>query len=193
MSGQEAGPAHTFKQRRRYTDASRYVEASTANGDLETNVDTQGVIDPKSSSVILPDINASRSSSMSSVELDLIRSPRVVVSKSDAELEAKSSRRLERKVRWHRSLSVTPDPTPSYPLESQASSSYYRSSSASLLSGEGRNDQYLSTKSGMNALWKFLKGKAGEKNLLCWLDAERIKYYSSDAEGQRLVLLCTVQ
>lgn len=176
LSGQETGAPHTRKQGRRFT------EISTAYGDLETNADTQG------SSFNLPNINDSRSaskSSVSSIELDLLKSPRVVLSKSDALLEAKSSRRLERKVRWHRSLSVNPDALPNYPLGSQASSSFYRSSTTSLLSVGGRTEQYLSTKSGMNALWKFLKGKAGEKNLLFWLDAERIKYYNNDADRQR--------
>lgn len=177
-SGQGDTAPHAWKQGRRCTDTS------TTYQDLETN----GGIDSKSSAFNLPDISTSRSvsRSTSSTEVELPRSPRVMLSKSNAELEAKPSRKLERKVRWHRSLSVEPDALPTYTLGRQASSSYYRSSTASLLSdGGGRPEQYLNTKSGMNALWKFLKGKAGEKNLLFWLDAERIKYYNSDADRQR--------
>ena len=48
----------------------------------------------------------------------------------------------------------------------------------------------LGTKSGMNAFWKFLRGKAGERNWLFWLDAERVKYYQKPINQQRSVCLC---
>ena len=37
----------------------------------------------------------------------------------------------------------------------------------------------------MGLFWRFLRGKAGEKNWLFWLDAERIKYYSLPTDQQR--------
>ena len=45
----------------------------------------------------------------------------------------------------------------------------------------------LGTKSGMSAFWKFLRGKAGERNWLFWLDAERVKYYQKPIDQQRSV------
>lgn len=47
----------------------------------------------------------------------------------------------------------------------------------------------LASKSGMNALWKFLRGKAGEKNWLFWLDAERVKYHSDSPDQQRYKMI----
>ena len=44
---------------------------------------------------------------------------------------------------------------------------------------------FLGTKSGMSALWKFLRGTVGERNWLFWLDAERVKYYSKPIDQQR--------
>lgn len=155
-------------------------QSSTTHHDLETNAESQQSADAKmklSDSFNLPEINASRSvsTSVSSTELEVPRSPRVIFSKSDAELQTKSTHKFERKVRWHRSLSVQPEAL--LPV--------------SVLSGMGKAEQFLSTKSGMNALWKFLKGKAGERNLLFWLDAERIKYYNDEAEQQRCVFTYT--
>ena len=48
-----------------------------------------------------------------------------------------------------------------------------------------RDLTYLGTKSGMNALWKFLKGTMGERNWLFWLDAEHVKYSSKHVDQQR--------
>lgn len=48
-----------------------------------------------------------------------------------------------------------------------------------------KDAKFIGTKSGMHALWKFLQGKAGEKNWLFWLDAERVKYHSSPLDQQR--------
>lgn len=166
---------HTWKQRRRGTETT-----ITTCQDLETDVESADVEMKRSSSFNLPEINGSGSVGGSSTELD-----RVVLSKSDAELDTKSSCKLERRVRWHRSLSVEPGALPTYAcLRGRGN---LRSSTTSVVSGSV--EQFLSTKSGMNALWKFLKGKAGEKNLLFWLDAERIKYYSNDIDRQRCVLL----
>ena len=50
-----------------------------------------------------------------------------------------------------------------------------------------RDLTYLGTKSGMNALWKFLKGTMGERNWLFWLDAEHVKYSSKHIDQQRYV------
>ena len=47
----------------------------------------------------------------------------------------------------------------------------------------------LGTKSGMSSFWKFLRGKAGERNWLFWLDAERVKYYQKPIDQQRSVCL----
>ena len=43
----------------------------------------------------------------------------------------------------------------------------------------------IDSKSGMSALWKFLRGKAGEKNWLFWLDAERVTYHTNPLDQQR--------
>lgn len=43
----------------------------------------------------------------------------------------------------------------------------------------------VGTKSGMNALWKFLKGTMGERNWLFWLDAEHVKYHTKPIDQQR--------
>ena len=131
--------------------------------DLEGSVDDQSQRS-SDAKMKLPEIN----------ELGVSKSLQVVLSKSDAELDTKPGRR----VRWHRSLSVEPGALPTYLSFSQKSSNTSVPSS-------GTMENFLSTKSGMNAFWKFLQGKAGEKNLLFWLDAERIKYYSDDTDQQR--------
>ena len=51
----------------------------------------------------------------------------------------------------------------------------------------------VGTKSGMNALWKFLKGTMGERNWLFWLDAEHIKYHTKPIDQQRYVCYCIDQ
>ena len=48
---------------------------------------------------------------------------------------------------------------------------------------------FLGTKSGMNALWKFLKGTMGERNWLFWLDAEHVKYYTRHIDQQRYTVM----
>lgn len=101
---------------------------------------------------------------------------RVTASKSDTEMEAGPSHKLDRRVRWHASVSVD--------LEALGLCGAGDNVSASS-SSKFKGLEFLSTKCGMNALWKFLKGKAGEKNLLFWLDAERIKYYAKDIEQLR--------
>lgn len=113
-------------------------------------------------------------------------------SKSDAQFYPHSRERSGQRVRWHRSLSVGPEiltrsvgsPQRRRQLCASSSSDSMLSESAdtalecSVYRGMNVEDaHYLSTKSGMTALWKFLKGKAGEKNWLFWLDAERVKYY----------------
>ena len=45
--------------------------------------------------------------------------------------------------------------------------------------------KFIGTKSGMSALWKFLRGTMGERNWLFWLDAERVKYYTKPIDQQR--------
>jgi len=42
--------------------------------------------------------------------------------------------------------------------------------------------EVFSSKSGMTAFWKFLKGTAGERNWLFWLDAERVKYFEGNEQ-----------
>jgi hypothetical protein len=44
---------------------------------------------------------------------------------------------------------------------------------------------FIGTKSGMSALWKFLWGTMGERNWLFWVDAERVKYYTKPVNRQR--------
>jgi hypothetical protein len=164
------------------------IETSVIYQDLEAIEENQSQwsaenkMKKQSSPLNLPEISGSGlSRSGSSVEFEAPRSPGVVLSKSDAELDVKSSsNRLERRVKWHRSLSVEPGSLPTY-----ASTLKSKSNSTSELNG--KPGPLLGTKSGMNALWKFLKGKVGEKNLLFWLDAERIKYYTDDTDRQRFV------
>ena len=48
---------------------------------------------------------------------------------------------------------------------------------------------FLSTKSGMNALWKFLRGTMGERNWLFWLDAEHVKYYTKPIDQRRYMYI----
>ena len=43
----------------------------------------------------------------------------------------------------------------------------------------------IASKSGMKHFWKFLRGKAGEKNWLFYLDAERVSYHSNPLDQQR--------
>ena len=130
--------------------------------------------------------------SASSIELQASRLPGIMGSKSDAELETNLPYR--RKVTWHESLFTTPEVTGvprsrprsnSYFCEGRDSLRHVPSVSTPAFSKVTWKDHILSTKSGMNSLWKFLKGKAGEKNLLFWLDAERIRYCNSEAEQQR--------
>ncbi|XP_064382718.1 regulator of G-protein signaling 22-like isoform X2 [Halichondria panicea] len=45
----------------------------------------------------------------------------------------------------------------------------------------------IGSKSGMKMFWKFLRGKAGEKNWLFWLDAERVGYHTNPTYQQRLL------
>lgn len=49
--------------------------------------------------------------------------------------------------------------------------------------------EFIGTKSGMSALWKFLRGTMGERNWLFWLDAERIKYHIKPIDQQRYIML----
>lgn len=49
----------------------------------------------------------------------------------------------------------------------------------------------IGSKSGMKMFWKFLRGKAGEKNWLFWLDAERVGYHTNPTYQQRYT--CLVQ
>lgn len=127
----------------------------------------------------------------------------VAPSKSHIELEqtkpatitTSGTKRPNRRVKWHRSLSVDPVLTPPttttggpHPAGGGDEGSMTRSSSTPSVAERlmsNRAMQFLSSKSGMSTLWRFLKGKAGEKNLLFWLDAERIKYYSSQEERHR--------
>lgn len=147
--------------------------------DLEGSAEGQRSSDTKmkQDSFNLPEINKANRS-WSSAELDVSKSLKIVSSKSDAELDTKPSDKLERRVRWHRSLSVEPGALPTY-----LSSFTQKFSDTTSV----QTENFLSTKSGMNALWKFLQGKAGEKNLLFWLDAERIKYYNNTADQQRYI------
>lgn len=97
----------------------------------------------------------------------------VVASRSNIELEL----RPKKTVKWHRSLSMDLED-----LTLLSSAKDKRSSASTSVAEQlmnARAMQYLSSKCGMSALWKFLQGTAGERNWLFWLDAERIKYYSS--------------
>ena len=121
---------------------------------------------------------------------------RVPASRSHMDLVSRL-KKSGRRVKFKRSLSVDPrvpsrsEQQPPSPGTVASSSSHERRASTSssvaarLMSVKAMH--YLSSKCGMNALWKFLKGTAGERNWLFWLDAERIKYYSKDTDQQRLV------
>ena len=108
---------------------------------------------------------------------------------SDMQLELPPVFKSGRKVKWHKSISVDPE---ILTLQHQDSSNNLdRSKSADAIEsvcGKCMSDddiQLLSTKSGMSAFWKFLRGKAGEKNWLFWLDAERVKYYTKEVDQMR--------
>ncbi len=106
----------------------------------------------------------------------------VAVSKFDAVLEIKP---VGKKVKWQRSWSVDQElaVTPSSPV----ARSHGSATSTSVGGGKVESVKYLATKSGMGAFWKFLKGKVGERNLLFWLDAERITYFDNDQDQKRYV------
>lgn len=152
----------------------------------------------------LPEINFVNSDDLSSAadlstseqdpfakHLDILTS-----SKSDAQLDPQPHGRSERRVR----LSMDPEvltlsggsPQRRKRLGAFRSSESVPSAMGSCIGSVSRGmnveDVYfLSTKSGMSALWKFLKGKAGEKNWLFWLDAERVKYYKG-IDQQRCII-----
>lgn len=133
----------------------------------------------------LPEIsfNNSVNADISSVD-DAIESARTEVvthSKSDAEIESsRSARKLSRRVNWKRSMSVSPEL-----LTSPEGANWNTMAALGGKMMRVKDLQFLSTKSGMSALWKFLKGKAGERNLLFWLDAERIKHFNKESDRQR--------
>lgn len=115
-----------------------------------------------------------------------IKPTAVTCSKSDAELESKLNPRSRQRVKWHR---MSASPRPDISVAAERSKSLENTSIASLRGKHvlmsDDDIQFLSTKSGMTALWKFLRGKAGEKNWLFWLDVERVKYYSKSIDQQR--------
>lgn len=110
----------------------------------------------------------------------------VAASKSYMEMES-GPRKQERRVKWHRSLSMDPGDLSLSGHTRERRISFARSSFSTvadkLMSAKAMH--FLSSKCGMSSLWKFLKGTAGERNWLFWLDAERIKYYSKDMDQQR--------
>lgn len=67
------------------------------------------------------------------------------------------------------------------------STSSSRSSSVkgSIMRMTAEDFDFIGTKSGMSALWKFLRGTMGERNWLFWVDAERVKYYTKPVNRQR--------
>ena len=106
----------------------------------------------------------------------------VVASRSHIELEL----RPKKTVKWHRSLSVDlEDATLSGSVRDRRGSSGSHASTVIDQLMNARAMQYLSSKCGMSALWKFLQGTAGERNWLFWLDAERVKYYNREMDQQR--------
>ena len=135
--------------------------------------------------------------SSSSIEFQAPKLPGITGSKSDAELEANMPHR--RKVTWHESSFASrefagvprsrPHSYSNFCEDNRDSLRQFPSVSSPTFSKVTWKDHILSTKSGMDSLWKFLKGKTGEKNLFFWLDAERIKYCNSEAEQRRSVYL----
>ena len=118
----------------------------------------------------------------STIDLASMKHSAIGVSKSNAELESRVIHKPRQRVTWHRSVSVSPNRLTSHrPIEK--SPDFKSDSKKVMITAE--DVQFLSTKSGMSALWKFLKGKAGERNWLFWLDAERVKYFSKSIEQQR--------
>ena len=169
-------------------DRSTWKHRASINTPLETSAPTEK---ESSSTLNLPEISYQSISDVSTVDLELPSKPSgIPVSRSDAVLETKKG---GRRVRWHRSLSVDPDVLvpPASGSESLSLSNVHPDTTRRTNS-EPYERLFLCSKSDMTALWKFLKGKAGERNWLFWLDAERIKYYSSDADQQRYVLCCAI-
>ena len=100
-------------------------------------------------------------------------------SKSDPQLDLQPVGWNDLSATWHNIAAFSED------VFSESIHSVKGVWSGSISRGMSFDDiQLLSTKSGMRALLQFLKGKAGEKNWLFWLDAERVKYYKG-SEQQR--------
>lgn len=69
----------------------------------------------------------------------------------------------------------------------RAGCSRTRSSGKDSMKMTAEDFEFVGSKSGMSALWKFLRGTMGERNWLFWLDAERIKYFTKAIDQQRCV------
>ena len=146
--------------------------------------------------IVLPSISNSSSSNCFSEDVSTIslhtsrRAPGISTSKSDIELGNKKQASTNRaqqpsttraKIVRERSLSV--DLIGTLPRVSEQGQTHRDDESSIKLSE--KDSQFIGSKSGMRALWKFLQGKAGEKNWLFWLDAERLKYHSRPLDQQR--------
>lgn len=149
--------------------------------------------------IALPSINNSSSSScivedVSTISLHTSRRvPAISKSKSDIELgNKKASVNLVQQPRTTvvHSRSSSVDLTGTLPQVSGQGQTHRDDESSVKSNGDKlskKEPQFIGSKSGMRTLWKFLQGKAGEKNWLFWLDAERVKYHSSPLDQQRYI------
>ena len=156
-----------------------------------------------SSAVFLPSVNSKEIASTSDGSSPSLMGHHVSTSKSDIELGNKgrtisvtASSRSQKQAdlqKLQTQVNISPD-IPCVVLEEDSIDLQGRKGrrptgkgSAKMTAGDLA---YLGTKSGMNALWKFLKGTMGERNWLFWLDAEHVKYSSKHIDQQRYVGVC---
>ena len=132
-------------------------------------------------------INRSKSQIYISSNPPTVAASGINASKSDIQL-ANASRNLSPQydvTKRHRSISLVDVPLahlrPVNSTDSAADRKLHLEAAA--LSAEDL--QLLASKSAMGALWRFLRGKAGERNWLFWLDAERVKYCSKPIDQKR--------
>ena len=72
-------------------------------------------------------------------------------------------------------------------VEGRSTSSRSTTVKGSIMRMTAEDFDFIGTKSGMSALWRFLRGTMGERNWLFWVDAERVKYYTKPVNRQRYI------
>ena len=121
-------------------------------------------------------------------------SSHVSISKSDIELGSKGQQSGSLVSFSQQKLRVNPSVDVPCIVLDDGSPEQTGRSSRSIVKGPVRmtaeDFEFIGTKSGMSALWKFLRGTMGERNWLFWLDAERVKYHTKPIDQQRCIIIC---